>query len=165
MSTRQECHGLPSGPMIAAWGVVPSIAVNCFAFLYASFTMYLLVLDPSIRRAQRTSGSLLHDAVDGVRYVVRHPGIGPMMLYAASVGLLCRAVPEMLPPYVAELFGRGADGLASLASAVSSIDLKRANRAPKSLVGNTYQLDKALKLESVVKIQAMKRAVRKTPRK
>ena len=112
-----------SGPMIAAWGVVPSIAVNAFAFLYASLTMYMLTLDPSIRRAQRSSGSVLHDAADGVRYVVRHPGIGPLMLYAATVGMTLRSVPEMLPPYVAELFGRGAEGLATLASAMGAAAL------------------------------------------
>ncbi len=117
-----------SGPMIAAWGVVPSIAVNCLAFLYASFTMLMLDLDPAIRRSQRSTGSVLHDAVEGVRYVVRHKGIGPLMLYAASVGMLLRAVPEMLPPYVDHLFGRGAEGLATLASAMGCA----------ALVGGTY---------------------------
>ena len=38
------------------------------------------------------------------------------MLFAAAVGMMLRAVPEMLPPYVAELFGRDARGLATLAS-------------------------------------------------
>jgi predicted MFS family arabinose efflux permease len=105
-----------SGPMIALWGVVPSIAVNAFAFLYASLTMHLLVLDPSIRRGKPSGHSVLHDAFDGIRYVARHRGIGPLMLFAATVGLTLRSVPEMLPPYVADQFGRGADGLATLAS-------------------------------------------------
>lgn len=117
-----------SGPMIAAWGVVPSIAVNAAAFLYASFTMVMLDLDPSIRRAQRVNGSILHDAIEGVRYVTRHKGIGPIMLFAASVGMLLRAVPEMLPPYVDHQFGRGAEGLATLASAMGCA----------ALVGGTY---------------------------
>src|SRR6478736_3265929 len=105
-----------SGPMIAAWGVVPPIACNGAAFLFASLTMYLLRLDPAIRRGHRSSHSVLHDAIEGVRYVVRHRGIGPLMLFAACVGMLLRAVPEMLPPYVADLFGRDARGLATLAS-------------------------------------------------
>jgi hypothetical protein len=37
------------------------------------------------------------------------------MLFAATVGMALRSVPEMLPPYVAA-FGRGAEGLATLAS-------------------------------------------------
>jgi MFS family permease len=105
-----------SGPMIAAWGVVPPIACNGAAFLIASLTMYLLRLDPAIRLGHRSSHSVLHDAVEGIRYVARHRGIGPIMLFAAAVGILLRAVPEMLPPYVADLFGRDARGLATLAS-------------------------------------------------
>ncbi len=105
-----------SGPMIAVWGVVPPIACNCFAFLFASLTMHLLRLDPAVRLGHRSSHSVLHDAAEGVRYVVRHRGIGPLMLFAATVGMTLRAVPEMLPPYVADLFGRDARGLATLAS-------------------------------------------------
>ncbi len=117
-----------SGPMIALWGVVPSIAVNGVAFLYASVTMLMLDLDPAIRRSQRSTGSVLHDAIEGVRYVTRHKGIGPIMLFAATIGMLLRAVPEMLPPYVENLFGRGAEGLATLASAMGGA----------ALVGGTY---------------------------
>ena len=66
-----------SGPMIAAWGVVPPIACNGVAFLFASLTMYLLRLDPAIRLGHRSTHSVLHDAVEGIRYVARHRGIGP----------------------------------------------------------------------------------------
>jgi predicted MFS family arabinose efflux permease len=105
-----------SGPMIAMWGVVPSIAVNALAFLYASLTMHLLRLDPAVRRGKPTGFSVMHDALDGLRYVARHRAIGPLMLFAATVGMTLRSVPEMLPPYVADHFGRGAEGLATLAS-------------------------------------------------
>ena len=105
-----------SGPMIYAWGVVPSILVNALAFFYASVTMGLLRLDPSIRMGNRGGGSVLHDALEGLRYVVRHPGIGPLLFFAATVGMTLRAVGEMLPPYVSIVFGRGAEGLATLAS-------------------------------------------------
>jgi MFS family permease len=105
-----------SGPMIAMWGVVPSIAVNALAFLYASLTMHLLRLDPSVRRGKPTGFGVMHDALDGIRYVAKHRAIGPMMLFAAVVGMTLRSVPEMLPPYVADQFGRGAEGLATLAS-------------------------------------------------
>jgi predicted MFS family arabinose efflux permease len=105
-----------SGPMIAAWGVVPPIVCNCVAFLFASLTMYLLRLDPAIRHGHHSSHSVFHDAIEGIRYVARHRGIGPILLFAAAVGMMLRSVPEMLPPYVAVLFGRDARGLATLAS-------------------------------------------------
>ena len=107
-----------SGPMIAAWGVVPSIAVNAVAFFYASVTMTMLRLDPAIRMGNRGGASVLHDALEGMRYVRRHKGIGPLMLFAATVGMTLRSVTELLPPFVAQLFGRGAEGLAILASAM-----------------------------------------------
>ena len=78
--------------------------------------MYLLRLDPAVRLGHRSTHSVLHDAIEGIRYVARHRGIGPLMLFAAAVGMMLRAVPEMLPPYVADLFGRDARGLATLAS-------------------------------------------------
>lgn len=105
-----------SGPMIYAWGVMPSIAVNAAAFFYASVTMTMLRISPEIRMGSRGGGSVLHDALEGVRYVTRHPGIGPLLFFAATVGMTLRAVGEMLPPYVSVLFGHGAEGLATLAS-------------------------------------------------
>ncbi len=105
-----------SGPMIAVWGVAPPIACNCVAFLYASLTMHLLQLDPAIRIGHRGSASVFRDALEGIRYATRHSGIGPILLFAAAVGVALRSVPEMLPPYVADLFGRDARGLATLAS-------------------------------------------------
>ena len=105
-----------SGPMIVMWGVVPSIALNGLAFLYAAGSMLLLRLDPGIRRGIPSSHSVLHDAIEGVRYVARHKGIGPLLLFAATAGLTLRSIPEMLPPYVSVLFGRGAEGLAVLTS-------------------------------------------------
>lgn len=105
-----------SGPMIVAWGVVPSIAANGLAFLFAALTMVMLRLDPAIRHGQHSSHSVLHDAIEGLRYVARHAGIGPILLFAATAGLTLRAIPELLPPYVADIYGRGADGLAVLTS-------------------------------------------------
>ena len=105
-----------SGPMIALWGVVPSIAVNAFAFFYASVTMTMLRLAPEVRMGTRGGGSVLTDALEGVRYVTHHPGIGPLLLFAATVGMTLRSVGEMLPPYVSLIFGRDASGLAMLAS-------------------------------------------------
>ncbi len=98
-----------SGPMIALWGVVPSICVNAVAFLYASLSMYLLRLDPAVRRGKPTGFSVMHDALDGIRYVAKHRGIGPLMLFAAVVGMTLRSIPEMLPPYVADRRGLRTD--------------------------------------------------------
>lgn len=105
-----------AGPMIAIWGVVPPIAANCAGFLFASVSIVSLRIDPKFRRGHAPTGSVLGEVRDGLLYVARHPGMGPIFLFAACVGVLLRSVPEMMPPFVAQLFGRGADGLAILAS-------------------------------------------------
>ena len=87
-----------SGPMIAAWGVVPPIACNGAAFLFASLTMYLLRLDPAIRLGHRSSHSVLHDAVEGIRYVARHRGIGPSCCSLPRSGCCCAQCPRCCRP-------------------------------------------------------------------
>ena len=105
-----------AGPIIAIWGVVPPIACNCAGFLFASFTIISLRIDPTFRRGHAPTASVWREVKDGLLYVARHPGMGPIFLFAACVGMLLRSVPEMMPPFVAQLFGRGAEGLAILAS-------------------------------------------------
>jgi MFS family permease len=80
-----------SGPMIVAWGVIPSIIFNGVAFLFASVTMGMLRLDRSVRRGGGSGGTVWRDVADGLRYVARHEGIGPIMLYAAAANhVVCR---------------------------------------------------------------------------
>ena len=106
------------GGILVAWGgVIPGMVVNCIGYLIASMTMPMLKLDPATRRGHPPTGrSVLREALDGIRYVARHPGMGPLFLYAAAVGILTRSVPEMLSPYVAGLWGKGPEGLATLAT-------------------------------------------------
>jgi predicted MFS family arabinose efflux permease len=106
------------GLIVATWGVVPAMLVNCCGYLFASITMSTLRLEPNARRGHAPTGSVMREAMEGILYVVRHPGMGPLFLYATIVGVLVRAVPEMLPPFVAQLFGRGPEGLATLSSAI-----------------------------------------------
>lgn len=55
---------------------------------------------------------------EGVRYVFRHPGIGPILLLQAAGGLLLRPVVELLPGFTDRVFGGGAELLALLTSAI-----------------------------------------------
>jgi MFS family permease len=105
-----------AGPVIAVWGVVPAIAANCAAYLYASLSLGLMRIEPAARRGHAPEKSVWAEAAEGVAYVVRHPGLGPLFAYAGILGMFMRAVPEMLPPFVDHLFHRGASGLATLAS-------------------------------------------------
>jgi MFS family permease len=103
-----------AGPVIAIWGVVPAIAANAVGYTLASLTLPLLTIAPAERRGHPASASLWGEVVEGIRYAARHPGLGPLLLYAAFGAMLLRGVQEILPPYVERLFGRGAESLALL---------------------------------------------------
>jgi MFS family permease len=105
------------GVLVATGGVVPGMIVNCVGYLIASMTMPMLVLADDIRRGHPPTGrSVLREAIDGVAYVARHAGMAPLFIYAAIVGVFARSVPEMLAPFVAGLFQKGPEGLATLAT-------------------------------------------------
>lgn len=107
-----------AGPLIAAFGVVPAIALNALAYVAACLTMPLLRVAPEHLRGHAPESSLLGEVLAGIRYVARHPGIGPLFLFAGVAAVLMRGVQEILPPYVDRLFGQGAPGLALLTGAI-----------------------------------------------
>lgn len=103
-----------AGPMIAAWGTAPAMLVNSAGYLFACLTLPLMTLAPEYRRGHTPTGSLWSETVEGFTYIARNTGIGGIILYAALMATLLRPVPEMLPPFVDLVFGRGAGGLALL---------------------------------------------------
>lgn len=105
-----------SGPVVAIWGVMPAIAINVVAGVVTALSMYWLTIPPEFRTGRASGKSVIAETISGFTYIVRHPGMGPLFLFAAVMGLCLRSVPEMLAPFVARLFERGADGLAILAS-------------------------------------------------
>jgi len=107
-----------AGPLIAAYGVVPAVALNCFAYLAATATMPLLRVDAAQRRGHAPDASIFAETLAGLRYAARHPGIGPILAFAAVASVLLRGVQEILPPYVERLFARGPDGLALLTASI-----------------------------------------------
>lgn len=106
-----------AGPIIAFWGVVPAVLVNAAAYLIATLTMPLLRVSPDQRRGHAPEATIFGEAIAGFRYAGRHPGIGPILVFAALASVLMRGVPEILPPFVERLFGQGAQGLALLTAA------------------------------------------------
>ena len=104
------------GIIVYNWGVVPAMLFNAATYFFASQTMLRLKLAPEHRRGHAPSASVLTEAIEGVNYVVRHPGMGPLVLFAFLVGAFARPVSETLAPYVDLLFHQGAGGLATLAS-------------------------------------------------
>jgi len=103
-----------AGPVIALWGVVPAIAVNALGYLVSGLSLLLLRVAAAERQGHPASASLWGEVTAGIGYAARHPGIGPMLLFAALAATLLRGVQEILPPFVEWVFGRGAESLAIL---------------------------------------------------
>lgn len=106
-----------AGPIIATAGVWPAIAANFVSYAFAAATTPLLVVEPGQRRGHAATKSIIGEMMDGLRYAARHPGLGPILLYAAVTSTLLRGVQEILPPYVERVFGMGADASGGLTGA------------------------------------------------
>jgi MFS family permease len=106
-----------AGPVILVWGVAPAIACNALAYLFASATLLLLRVAPEARQGHPASKSLLGEMRDGLLYVARHPGLGPILLFSALACCTLRGLQEILPPFVERLFQGGPESLALLTSA------------------------------------------------
>jgi predicted MFS family arabinose efflux permease len=103
-----------AGPVIAGLGVAPAVACNALAYSLALLSMAWMRVDPAHRRGHPSTGNLMGEVAEGFRYIARHPGLGPLLGYAAMIAVLLRCVQELLPPFVERLFGRGAESLAVL---------------------------------------------------
>lgn len=106
-----------AAPLIAVAGVWPPIAVNALAYAFATLTTPMLRVDEAQRRGHAATASLFGEMMDGLRYAARHPGLGPILAFAAVAAVLLRGVQEILPPFVERVFGLGAEALAVLTAA------------------------------------------------
>lgn len=107
-----------AGVTILHLGVAAAFLANALsylAFLYALSRMDLPAPPPGRRGA---GPGLFAEAAEGVRYVARHPGIGPLLLLLTVLSVGCRPFIELLPGFADAVFGRGVDGLAILSSSV-----------------------------------------------
>lgn len=106
-----------AGVLIARWGVG-----HAFLFNTATFLVFLLVLlrleIPYAENFKRKRQSLFAQLGEGYRYVLRHAGIGPLMLVMAMSALLVRPVTDLLPGFSGAVFDAGSTGLAWLTSAM-----------------------------------------------
>lgn len=55
---------------------------------------------------------------EGIAYVVKHPGVGPILLLLIANAITVRPYVELLPGFADKVFGHGVDGLAALTASV-----------------------------------------------
>ena len=105
-----------AGVAIVTLDVSAVFALNALSFVAFLFALSRLRLAPSA--APRSRRSMLGAIADGLAYALRHPGIGPILLLQAVLAVCARPFVELLPGFAAEVFGRGAPGLAMLSSTI-----------------------------------------------
>jgi MFS family permease len=111
------------GPALAGmaivWiGVEAVFAINGLTFIAFLVALTRLRLTREEAARTRRGGSMLGAVTEGLRYVARHPGIGPILLLQAVVTVSVRPFVELLPGFAEEVFARGAPGLAMLSSTI-----------------------------------------------
>ena len=138
------------GPAIAGLVILYfDIALVFFlnALSFVSFIFALSRLDLPETRQQtegRSTPPMFQAIAEGLRYVVRHPGIGPLLALHATIAVTARPYVELLPGFAGAVFDQGAGGLAVLSSAVGlgaiAAALFLAQRGPRKGLAETAML-------------------------
>ncbi|MGE0652139.1 MAG: MFS transporter [Alphaproteobacteria bacterium] len=104
------------GFLIANWGMAFAFGFNAlsfFGFIVALSRIRMLRSET----AGKPKAGLLADVAEGVRYAIRHPGIGPALLILVAVALGIKGVLEMLPGYVDDVLAAGVEAFAQMTAA------------------------------------------------
>lgn len=108
-----------AGALILTVGAAAAFAVNALSYLAFLFALARIRLGPDGLPARGNERrSVAADVAEGVRYLARHPGIGPLLLLSTITAIGIRCYVELLPGFAAGVFHRGAGGLAILGSAI-----------------------------------------------
>lgn len=122
---------MAGGVAIVQWGSGAAFGVCALCFAVPVVTLMSLNLKREV--IERSGKRLLGDAVAGVSYTARHPGIGPVMLALIITSAFGKPIISLFPGFSSEVFARGADGLAWLTSAIGA----------GALLGGFYTLQRA----------------------
>jgi len=108
-----------AGLLITSFGIAPAFFAYAAGEVIAATSFLLLRV--THRGAAGTMGfGLLEDLLAGFRYTARHTGILSLMILTAINVALLQPYMDMLPGFASEVFHRGAEGLAYLASSTGA---------------------------------------------
>lgn len=106
-----------AGIIIVTFGIGPAFIFNALTFFVFLWAL-LRIRNVRVENPHKATGGMWANIAEGVRYSVRHPGIGPMLVVLAVTAFTGRALPDLLAGYADGVFQRGAEGLAWLTSAM-----------------------------------------------
>ena len=97
----------------------PELAFAFNIFAGAAMVWALATIDVPLRAGGNAAhGTFLGDALAGVRYGARHPGIGPMLLLLFALGTMVRPLTELLSALAGSVFLLDVTGFSIMASSV-----------------------------------------------
>lgn len=104
---------------VSVWLVFALNALSYIAILIALFYIERILSLPVSQVSTDTSHiSWPAHMWEGLKYVAKHPGIGPLLGLYILTAICVRPFVELLPALAAGVFARGAEGLATLSSTV-----------------------------------------------
>jgi predicted MFS family arabinose efflux permease len=109
-----------AGLLIVGGGVAAAFGANTISFAAFLFALSRIRLQPDSETPVPVRLGFFTEILDGIRYAVRHPGIGPLLLLMVAVSVGARPFVELLPGFAAAVFATGAPGLALLTSTVGA---------------------------------------------
>jgi MFS family permease len=107
------------GVIISAFGIAPAFFVYAAGEVIAATSFLILNIEKKPKGAGKEF-SLWADFLDGVRYTMGHRGILTMIVLSTISTLFLHPYMEMLAGFAAQVFGRGADGLAMLTASTGA---------------------------------------------
>jgi predicted MFS family arabinose efflux permease len=99
-----------AGYLIAHAGAGYTFIVNAFGILFYIAGLFAMRLSFDDRTGH-ARGSMLGDITEGLAYVRRHPGIGPLFLVMAVGAIWVRPLQDLLPGFADKVFEAGPTGL------------------------------------------------------
>lgn len=105
-----------AGLLIVGYGPGYAFLANTLSYVSFMVALAMIRLQGNGLRTKPETG-MMTQMVEGYRYALTHPGVGPMMLLMLVACVAMRPVFELLPGFAAEIFQRGAEGLSTMATA------------------------------------------------
>lgn len=106
-----------AGTLIASTGVGFTFLINLLFFVVFTISLFYITLNDT-ELPKRSGRHILSDTVEGIRYTMRHPGIGPVMFLLVVGSLGQRPFIELLPGYADLVFGRGPEAFGWMVSMI-----------------------------------------------
>jgi MFS family permease len=110
-----------AGIIIVNWGVAPAFAFNAVTYLIYIIALYMIREFRSERRGPPSPlGHIPQEIMEGYRYAINHPGIGPLIVLMSVIAVFGRPIGELMAGFADDVFHRGAEALAMMTSALGA---------------------------------------------